>query len=344
MKQSHSIRMLLAFVALAPVLATAEPVAQPLALQAAADYAQLARYPQWSTALPAGAADPLLGDRVPTRQSRLGPDGAGPRLTVWASTVSALPGDSVTLYATLTAVPGKPTLLEAAPAAGSAVTGATVTGELAGRQLGTLGTVRYRDDGQAPDSVAGDGLYTARYVLPTATRPALGQADSVMVTVSAALEGGELRKAAGGFQFSNPSARLTGRYADRVRDGNLVIAAEVEALAPGRVHLAGTLGDASGQPLATAQAAQALSAGRQWMELTFYGLAFHDRNAAGALTLASVALTSVGTMPNALGPVVTDAHRTRPYVLAQFTRAPYNDPALLEQARRLQLDAAPALK
>lgn len=329
---------------LLPALAAAEPAIQPLGLQAAADYRELARYPEWSAALEAGSVDPVLDSRAPTRQSRLGPNGAGPRLTVWASTISARAGEAVTLFATLTTVNARPTLVEALPAAGNAVTGAAVSGELTGLALGTLGTVAYRDDGVAPDTVAGDGVYTARYTLPAAPRPALGQADSVMVTVTALLDGGEMRRAAGGFQFSNPAARLTGRYVDSVRDGNLVIAAEVEALAPGRVHLAGTLADLRDQPFATAQAARTLAAGKQWVALTFYGLAFHDRGVTGAARLASLALASTDTMPNALGAIVVDAHRTRPYALAQFTRLPFNNPALLEQARRLQLDAVPALR
>lgn len=340
MTPMQSIRgALLAFAALVPALAQAEPTVKPLALQAAADYAQQARYPQGTAVLPAGAVDPLVDDRVPTRQSRLGPNGAGPRLTVWASTISALPGDTVTLYAALTTVGGAPTLLEVLPAPGTAVTGAVVSGDLAGRALGALGAVAYRDDGVAPDTLAADGIYTARFTLPASPKPALGQADSVMVTVSAALGDGELRKAAGGFQFSNPAARLTGRYTDAVRDGSLVIAAELEVLAPGRVYLSGTLADAAGQPFATAQSARTLSAGKQWLELPFYGLAFHDRGVAGAVSLASVSVTSTQGMPNALGPVVTNAHRTRPYTLAQFTRVPFNDPALLEQARRLQSEA-----
>lgn len=327
-----------ALVLLAPAPARAEPAPRPLALQAAEDYRERARYPEWSSALEAGAADPLVDARTPTRQSRLGPNGAGPRLSVWSSTVSALPGESVTLYAALAHTATKRALLEAAPSPGTAVTDAQVTGELLARELGSLGTVRYRDDGVAPDTLAGDGLYTASFTLPATRAPALGKADSVLVKVSALLADGDVRKAAGGVLFSNPAARLTGRYADSLRDGNLVIAAEVEVLAPGRVHLTGTLANAGGQPFASAQAARVLSTGRQWLELPFYGLAFHDRAIAGRVTLASVALASTNGMPNALGPVVTNAHVSKVYAPAQFTAAPFNDPALLEQARRLERD------
>lgn len=337
-------RAALAVLALFPALATAEPAPQPLAARAAEDYLRQARYPAWSEALEPGAADPLLDGRVPTRQSRLGPEGAGPRLSVWADTIAARPGEAVTLFAALAHTGGRRNLVEALPAAGSAVTGARVTGVLRAQRLGTLSSLSYRDDGIAPDSIAGDGVYSARYTLP-ARGPAPGQADSVLVAVTAVLPGGEERKAAGGFQYSNPAARLTGRYTDVARDGNLVIAAEVEALAPGRVHLSGTLADAAHRPFATAQAARELQPGRQWVELPFYGLAFHDRAVVGAVRLASVTLASTGNMPNALGPVATEAHVTRAYSLTQFTRAPFNRPDLVESARRLSVDAAaPALR
>jgi hypothetical protein len=336
---------LLAFAfGLLPSMAAAQATVEPLALRAAADYLEQARYPDGSSVLAAGSVDPLVNDRTPTRQSRLGPDGVGPRLTVWASTVSALPGETVTLFATLTHTgSGTRSLLESAPLPGSVVTGAQVTGALTGLALGDLGTVTYRDDGLGPDAVAGDGIYTARYTLPTAKTPALGQADSVMVAVDALLPDNQLRRAAGGFQFSNPAARLTGRFTDAVRDGNLVIAAELEVLAPGRVHIAGTLADLLGQPFATAQNAQTLQPGTQWVELGFYGLAFHDSNVAGAVRLASVSVTSASSMPNALGPVLSDALVTRAYSLTQFTNLPFNNPELLDAAKRLQDSTLPKL-
>jgi hypothetical protein len=320
---------------LLPALAQAQTAAEPLALNAALDYAERARYPQWSQALEAGAVDPVIDARLPTRQSRLGPNGAGPRLTVWASSVAAQPGETVLLFATLTptAAPG----LFAAPA----LTGARVTAELVGQRLGALGTVAYRDNGTGADALARDGIYTAAVTLPASANLPLGTADSVMVKVTATLPNDELRQAAGGFQLSRPAARLTGRYQDAVRNGNLVIAAEVEALAPGRVHLSGTLADVTGAPFATAQTARVLAAGSQWVELSFYGLAFHDRGVTGPVQLASIALASADEMPNALGPVLTNAHTTQAYALPQFTARLFDDPALLDAARRLRLDALP---
>lgn len=332
------IRRCLLAAALLPACAHAQTTAEPLPLAAAQDYGQRARYPQWSQVLEAGAGDPVIDARTPTRQSRLGPGGAGPRLTVWASTVAAQPGETVTLFATLT--PTAAPDLFAAPA----LTGARVTAELFGQRVGALGTVAYRDNGTGADALARDGVYTATVTLPTGAPLPLGAADSVLVKVTATLPNDELRQAAGGFQLSRPAARLTGRYRDAVRNGNLVIAAEVEALAPGRVHVSGTLADLAGAPFATAQASPVLAAGRQWVELAFYGLAFHDRGVSGPVQLASIALASTDSMPNALGPVATMAHQTQPYTLAQFTARLFDDPGLLDAARRLRLDALPAAR
>lgn len=326
--------------ALAQGLALAEKPAEPLALRAAEDYAQRARYPEWSQALERGAADPLIEDRTPTRQTGRGPNGADPRLTVWTSAVSAQPGEAITLYATLdNAKKASPLPLgNQAPV----LDGAQVTGELVTYRGDSIGAVAYLDDGVAPDAKAGDRIYTARYRLPAAYAPALGQADSLMVKVEAVLADGEVRHAAGGFVFSNPSARLTGAFQDRAENGNLVIAAEVEVLAPGRVHLAGTLADAAGRPFVTAQTADGLQPGKHWMNLPFYGLAFHDHGAAGAFRLASASLTSTQGMPNALGPVLVDAHTTAPYALAQLSDKPFGRPELVDAAQRLRADAQSA--
>jgi len=328
-----SIRRCLLAAALLPAIAHAQTTAEPLALAVAQDDGERARYPQWSQVLEAGSVDPVIDARLPPRQSRLGPGGAGPRLTVWASTVAARPGETVTLFATLT--PTAAPDLFAAPA----LTGARVTADLFGQRVGALGTVAYRDNGTGADALARDGVYTATVTLPTSPALPLGAADSVLAKVTATLPNDERRQAAAGFQLSRPTARLTGRYRDAVRNGNLAVAAEVEALAAGRVHVSGTLADLAGAPFATAEASQRVVAGVQWVELSFYGLAFHDRGISGPVQLASITLASTDSTPHALGPVATLAHRTQPYALAQFTARLFDDPGLLGAARRLRLDA-----
>jgi hypothetical protein len=289
-----------------------------LARETAKEYLEQARYPESSRALKRGEGDPIRAKRQVNRVSRRGPDSAEPILSVWAAKVSFEKGQPVDLFATL-------------ETQGKALTGvgvAMVTGEIVDESGAILTEVAYRDDGH--------GVWSARL-----SPEGLGgvPAASYMVRVRARLANGDLREASGGFLYSDPAAHLTGRYRDFVRGGDLVITAEVEVTEAGRFHLAGTLYTKSGEPLGTAQAAAQLEPGRRWIELPFYGLMFHDRAAAGPYKLGTLALATTNRMPNALNDLVTDAYVTKSYRLQQMRDVPFERPALIEAAKRLELDA-----
>jgi hypothetical protein len=323
-KKTMAIALALAAVpALGARPAAAQVEAGRLARETAKAYREQARYPESSRALARGEADPIRQKRLPTRQSRRGPDGDEPALSVWASKVSYEKGQPVDLYAAL-------------ETRGQAVGAAEVTGEVVDAEGGIRALVAYRDDGQGADLRGGDGIYSAR-LAPDGLEPLL--AASYLVRVRARLENGDLREAAGGFLYSDPAARLTGRYRDFLRGGNLVVAAEVEVAERGRFHLAATLSTPAGEPIGYAQAAAELEPGRRWIELSFYGLMFHDRQAAGPYRLNTVALSTTTRMPNALNDLVEDAWVTRPYRLERMGSRPFDRPQLLAAARRLERDA-----
>ncbi|HUP92422.1 MAG TPA: choice-of-anchor X domain-containing protein [Solimonas sp.] len=307
------------------------------AAEAAKDLRERARLPEWTQALPPGALDPVLAKRTPTRQSLGGPQGAAPILSVWTSTISAQPGQAVDLFAQLSAVtPDMNKLTDLLRANREKPTG-TISAQVLDEAGAVLADLRYADDGKGADARAADGVYSARVVLPASRAPALGTAQSLMVQVRAALADGQVRDAVGGFQYSNPGATLTGAFKEAYRQGNLVLQAEANVLAPGRYHLSGTLSDLLGAPLAAAQSAQTFSTpGKYWMDLPYYGLALQDRGLTGRLRLSSVTLTSVNAMPNALGPVLQNAYLTQALNLAVLTRLPFNNPDMLEAARRLE--------
>jgi hypothetical protein len=305
--------------------AAAQVEAGRLARETAKEYRELARYPESSRALAAGEGDPILEKRRPTRQSRRGADAGDPTLAVWASKVSYEKGQPVDLFASLENQ-GK-----AIPASDS------ITGEIADASGAIVAHVIYRDDGAAPDARANDGVHSARLVLSDDLRP--GAAASYMVRVKTRLADGDPLEAAGGFLYSHPAARLTGRFRDRLRDGNLILAAEVEVAEPGRFHLAGTLHTLAGEPLGFAQAAAVLEPGRRWIELSFYGLMFHDRKAAGPYRLGNLALATASGMPNALNDLVRRAYVTRPYRLESMRAVSFERPQLVESAKRLELEA-----
>ncbi len=303
-----------------PALAQIE--AGKLARETAKDYRELASYPESSRAVNKGEVDPVREKRQPTRQTRRGSDVNDPTLAVWASKVSYEKGQAIDLYASLEDH-GK-----AVAVAGE------ISGEIEDAEGRILDQFTSRDDGQGADARAGDGIYSARLVPDALTATA-----SYMVRVQTRLADGDPLSAAGGFLYSDPSAQLTGRYRDVLRDGNLVIAAEVEVAERGRFHLAGTLYSKDGEPIGYAQAAAELEPGRQWIELSYYGLLFHDRQAAGPYRLGSLALATTGRMPNALNDLVENAHVTRAYRVQQMRNVSFERPQLLESAKRLEVDA-----
>jgi len=294
------------------------------ARETAKDYRELARYPESSRVLKRGEEDPIRAKRLPTRQSMPGPDGSEPILSVWTAKISFEVGQPIDLFATL-------------ETRAKAVRPDSISGEIADASGAIVAQVTYKDDGQEADRTAGDGVWSARLAMPKGLEPS--PAASYMVRVKARLADGDLRDGAGGFLYSRPSAHLTGRYRDLLRDGNLVVAAEVDVKEAGRFHLAGTLATAEGEPIGTAQSAAHLEPGRYWIELSYYGLMFHDRKAAGPYRLASLALSTTNVMPNAQNDLVENVHLTRAYRTGQMTERPFQEPRLLETAKRLELDA-----
>lgn len=288
-----------------------------LALETARDYRERARFPESSRALEAAEADPVKTKRTPTYQTTRGPEGRGAALSVWAGAVSFERGRPIDLFATVE----EGVALE-------------VTGEIVGEAGNLVAQVRYRDDGKGSDAKAGDGVWSARLRMPAGLEPEL--AASYMVKVRSRLLDGDVRESVGGFLYSNPAGRLTGRYRDELRDGSLMIAAEVDVARSARFHLSGTLYSKQGEPIGTAQAATELQAGRRWIELAFYGLMFHDRQTAGPYRLGTVALATTGGMPNALNDLVENAYVTRVWRIDQMTAKPFDNPQWLRAAERLE--------
>lgn len=308
--------LLLSLAAAVALPAGAQDVAARFLSESARTYREQSRYPADSLALRAGQADPVREKRTSSVVTAGGQDGA-PELSVWSGEVSyEAPGD-VELFASL----GQGT---------RKLRAVRITAEVMDAAGNLVDKLTYRDDG--------DGVYSVR----VSGLPEPELAAAYLVRVEAAGAGGELLHASSGFLYSRPWARLTGAYRDSLRDGNVVVAAQVEVSRAGRFHLSGTLATVDGQALGTAQAAAELSPGRHWVELSFYGLMFHDRGAAGPYRLASLALATTGAMPNALNRLAKDVHTTRAYRLSELRATPFERADLVSTAERLEAAAARA--
>ncbi|WP_133249137.1 hypothetical protein [Abyssibacter profundi] len=285
-----------------------------LAAHAAASAAEQARYPAWSQPLQVDS-DPILSAREISIQSVRGPNGEAPALQAWASTVAAQPGETIELFAQLA-------WLDTEQSPWDQLRGATgdwsITAELVTEAGQPLASLDYTDSGRGLDTVAGDGVFTTALTLDPTKAPPLGQASSVLVRLTATAPDGSVRKGSTGFLYSNPAAELTGKFRQRIEDGHLVVLAEATVAAPGRVHLEGSLADLAGQPQAIAQTAQVLSPGVHWIPLRFHGQLIRDLGLVDALRLRAITLRSTQGMPNAIGPVLTDAFVVAPLPLDQL--------------------------
>jgi hypothetical protein len=216
----------------------------------------------------------------------------------------------------------------------------SIRGEVRNQEGAPLAALDFHDDGQDGDTEANDLVFTARLAPPADLVGDFKGAQ--LVEVHAETKAGNLRVATTGFLYSVPLAHLTGRYGDQVVDGNLEIDAEVLVDAPGRFHLEATLASADGTPIAWSQKAIALEPGTASIPLTYIGVALRDRNVNGPYVLRSVALSTTGEMPNQKNDVVEWAHVTQPYSVTVFSDKPFDDPDLIETAKRLERDAPPS--
>ncbi len=305
-----------------------------IAAETAADYRMRAQFPDWCVPVAPGQPDPLKAKRQPQPVALPAEDGSS--LAVWASDIRYEAGDTAVFYARLDAVETADEDAPAVPPQRLERRGWQVTAEVTHPDRGTMLRFKLHDDGVGVDEKRGDGIYSGSFRLPRGAAPALGTAENYMVLVTARQGRGRAIKGLGGFLFSNPAARLTGRYRDYLEDGDLVIAAEARVLKAGRFHLSGSVHDARGRPLAIAQTAEELAPGTYWIRLRFYGAALRASGVSGPYWVDSLSLTTTGSIPNALGPMVENVHVTRPYLVTDFHNRPFRDPAMLEAAERLE--------
>ncbi len=284
-------RFIASFIAggLMTATASAQTATLPdLAAHAAASAAEQARYPAWSQPLQVDS-DPILSAREISIQSVRGPNGEAPALQAWTSDVAVQPGETIQLFAQLAWLDTEQSPWEQLRSA----TGAwSISAELVTEAGETLANLEYVDTGRGLDVLAGDGVFTTALTLDATQAPPLGQASSVLVRLTATAPDGTVRKGSTGFLYSNPAAKLTGRFRQSIEDGHLVVLAEATVAAAGRVHLEGSLADLAGQPRAIAQTAEVLSPGMHWIPLRFHGQLIRDLGLVDALRLRAITLRS----------------------------------------------------
>ena len=285
---------------------------------AAKDYHLRARLPESTQPLD-GGYDPIADADAVSPHRATGPDGEEPVLVAFPAAVNFEAPEPVVVRAYFT--------FDGAPEAAE-----SLTVRLINERLGTVASIEMNDDGRDGDEIAGDLVYGAQFQPP----------DESMVeyrgTYVAAVRGSstrlEERAVSTGFLYSVPSARPTGRFRDVLAEGNLRLEIELEVFVAGRFHAEAVLAAADGQLLAWAQNAARFGPGMHWLPVEFYGLVLRESGVDGPYVLKSLAVATVGEMPNQKNRVLKNAHTTSPYRATDFTDEPYEDPDMNDAARR----------
>ncbi|HEY0603026.1 MAG TPA: choice-of-anchor X domain-containing protein, partial [Herpetosiphonaceae bacterium] len=212
-----------------------------------------------------------------------------PTLEAAVSTWQAKPGESVTITAALR------------DTAGTGIPGASVTAYMV-TPTGTQQTLSLRDDGNAPDATAGDGIYS------TATS---GQTDGYYgLRIVATLADGGRRMTATDFAVGGGSARLAGNIVERGVDldgdslyDQLQADVDVQVLTPGKYLVTADLVDTQGATITTITGATADTAasGTARVTLDFDGRLIYQHGLNGPYTIANMTLaredgTALGAM------------------------------------------------
>ena len=300
--------------------ADAEILPGAVQLHSAKEYRKAARYPSHNQLVAVGAVDPVH-DKGIAHKMFLRAEQDGPEVAVWTAKPAYRANEGIPFFA---------------EAKGQKLV--SVSGDIVNQNGEQVGYLSFLEGASGLEKAP--AAWSANAVL-NKSLPTPELAEAYLVKLQAVLEDGTTLYGSTGFLVSNPWAELTGEYRDQIVDGNLVVSAQVEVTREGRFHLAGSLA-AGNEPFATSQTAVVLEPGLHWIDLDFYGLMFHDRQAKGALRLAVLQLRTTGGMPNALNDLVENVHVIKPLKSQALTRQAVYDRDLMDLADQLEGEAMEA--
>ncbi len=192
-----------------------------------------------------------------------------------------------------------------------------------------LGKLAFNDEGRDGDAVPRDLVQTCRFV--PADHGLYPDGGFYFARVVFAVQGHALTEAKVAFLHTGEEripARFTGSFGDRVKDGSLVVSAELDVVRGGQFLVAANLYADSGAPLAHASNLVVLEQGKQRVELRFYGLILREAGVDGPYVVRYFRghRTLPGQFPNREEiPKFEGEYRTAPYDVGEFSDTPWED-------------------
>jgi len=184
-----------------------------------------------------------------------------------------------------------------------------------------------RDDGGDGDAVANDRQYTATLRPNDAQKKAL--LGRVLVEGSADFPGVGTRTVPTALIYTlGPRARLSGRWHDELKEGHLLLTAEVEVEEAGLFTLMAQIFGPQLEPIAWVKQTQRLEKGGGSLPLQVFGKVLHDAGIDGPYRVRQVLLTRdrEGSADYDPGVTVEEAHQTKAYRAQEFSAAEWEEP------------------
>jgi hypothetical protein len=200
-----------------------------------------------------------------------------------------------------------------------------------GPRQGDAFDLAYRDDGTGGDRVAGDHRYTNRFV--PSEHDELSQASSARIEAYVEVDG-QRRRFLRDFVWAPRPVLEVVAVRDAIEDGSLVATLDCEVFEDGLYTVYGNLFAADGTtPLATSKRSYPLKAGRQKVDLVFFGKVLNDQQVDGPYVLKDIhGLRRMGEDEyNNVWWQHGGSHRTRSYASTDFSGDEWDDPEKRER-------------
>jgi hypothetical protein len=200
-----------------------------------------------------------------------------------------------------------------------------------GPQQGDAFELSYRDDGLAPDVQAGDFRYSNRFV--PSEHKELATASSARIEAIVEIDGQKRRFLRDFVWAPRKVLEVVGEH-DAIEDGSLVATLDCQVLEDGLYTIYGNLFAADGTtPIATSKRSYPLVAGRQRVELVFFGKVLNDQQVDGPYVLKDIhGLKRMGDDEyNNVWWQHAGEYRTHAYASADFSADEWNDPERRER-------------
>lgn len=124
------------------------------------------------------------------------------------------------------------------------------------------------------------------------------------------------------FMISNPEAKFTGKYLEKLIKGNLIFTAQIDVSMNYAKHesyyVQATLYDKDDNPIAVTQSQQYLTKGKHWVNLIFYGSLIFDHKKNGPYYIKNIQLAKA-VMPLQFAPPKKLSFKTKKYAFNDFT-------------------------